>query len=115
MFRLEQDGGRTCATEAARARQGPRRLRLRSRRLQHHPPAQAPGPESSAAEGPTVSGGVESGSSMTTVRRPVLSRNQQPPKKSTPNPPLAETQPVFQHPARAFGDSVESPKALCFL
>src|SRR5579872_4588499 len=54
-LRLDEDSRRSHAGEGARPRQGPRRFRLRHGRLQHRPPAQAPGPE-----GRTVSGDMKS-------------------------------------------------------
>jgi transposase len=50
-LRLDEDGRRSHAGEGARPRQGARRLRLRHGRLQHRPPAQAPGPEGRSASG----------------------------------------------------------------
>ena len=59
-LRLDEDGRRSHAGEGAWPRQDPRRFRLRHGRLQHRPPAQAPGPE-----GRSASGGLKSHRTMT--------------------------------------------------
>ena len=54
VLRLGQDGGWAGASESARPRQSPRRLRLRHGRVRHRAPPQAPG-----SDGRSVSGAVK--------------------------------------------------------
>ncbi len=85
-LRLEQDRGRARPSEGARPRQGPRRVRLRCRRLQHRAAAQALGPD-----GRSVSGGVKNQGTMTRGRAHRQRMNPSQAKKSVPDPCLAQT------------------------
>ena len=86
-LRLDEDGRRSHAGEGARPRQGPRRFRLRHGRLQHRPPAQAPGPE-----GRSASGDMKSERTMTRRRAKTLNTSRIQLQKIAPASPVAQTQ-----------------------
>ena len=86
-LRLDEDSGRACASESARPRQGPRRLRLRHCSLQYRAPAQASG-----SKGRRVSGGLKKKRTMNQGRGHLPPMNHIQAKNFAPNPLLAETQ-----------------------
>ena len=93
----------TSTSEGARPRQSPRRFRLRHGRLQHRPPAQAYG-----RKGRTPSSDMKS--DRTRARRPAKTSKTCPVRrrKVAPASLVAQTQSLFQQPAKAFSGLIES-------